>query len=663
MEMMNAIGYLDDIDNVSMEIVKQGSMHIVNALNEINQNDFTVLMPKGRTSSITDLSFVRQYRNTRDHADIVDKAEKLMDIFGIEREISKKYADSDTDHNKISDMIRNIYDQAAALTGKLKEARTELAGTKEFCEHMRRMMDVNIDLGAMKDLKFFSFRIGRLKKENYARLMDNIENISSIIYRINTLRGYEVIVAISPKILEAETARILSSLNFEKIDIPYDLTGTPREIIEKLGRKIDEKENEIKDLNSDILLLGRKYRESVDESYTKLKLLEKAQDVNNEVACTDEFFYLAGWVPVSEKQNLQKRLSRFGDRLTLAFKPQSEVNSSLIPPTKLKNNWLFRPFEAIVRMYGTPSYNELDPTAFVAVSYMIMFGCMFGDLGQGLIFLIAGLLLEHKFRHPNLGGVLSRVGLSSMFFGLLFGSVFGNENLIKPLLFHPMESKNINTILLLGIVLGIAFTTVSFIFSLINSFRKKDMENGLFGKNGAAGFVFYWIMIITAVDIFIKGKSRLPIGIIAIILFILLLFMMIKQPFSHIISGRKPLYDDPVGDYYIENGFGAFETIISMLSNTVSFIRIGAFALNHVGLFMAFATIAAMMSNGAEAVFILVLGNIVVMCLEGMVVFIQGLRLEYYELFSKYYEGKGIEYIPVKVIFDKTNTPISTSER
>ncbi|HAZ37178.1 MAG TPA: V-type ATP synthase subunit I, partial [Clostridiaceae bacterium] len=110
---------------------------------------------------------------------------------------------------------------------------------------------------------------------------------------------------------------------------------------------------------------------------------------------------------------------------------------------------------------------------------------------------------------------------------------------------------------------------------------------------------------------------------------------------------KRPLYNESKSDYYVEGGFGIIETLLSLFSNTISFIRVGAFAINHVGLFIAFDTLAKMINNGAGSAIVIVLGNLVIIGLEGLIVFIQGLRLEYYELFSKYFNGTGYEYKPI----------------
>mgnify|MGYP000999251812 FL=1 len=124
--------------------------------------------------------------------------------------------------------------------------------------------------------------------------------------------------------------------------------------------------------------------------------------------------------------------------------------------------------------------------------------------------------------------------------------------------------------------------------------------------------------------------------------------MVVKQPLGNLIK-KKPLYNESVSDYYIESGFSIIETLLSMLSGTLSFIRVGAFALTHVGLFIAFQTIGRLIGSGIGDVVVLIIGNVVIICLEGLIVFIQGLRLEYYELFSRYYKGEGVEFSPIKI--------------
>lgn len=646
MEMMNIIGYLNDMDSVSARIVLNGSVHIVNALNEINQNNFTVIIPGQNADILTDLYYIKQCEDPVDFRDIDNKLNVLADLFNIDRTVKRKFVKADFKYEDMKAKINSTYGEVLDCHNKLDDLDNELREYRRLRENMGYLKSINIDFGVLKGLNFFSFKIGKFTRENYDKLNDNIENISSIIYEISSIPGYQVVISITPKVLEAEVDRVFKSLNFEEISIPYELGCTYEDIMTELDRKIQNTEADISKLNESLDSLKKKYGTAVDESYSRARMYEKILEVNRESACANKFFYMAGWVPVSQKERLGKSLGSFGDRLVLTFKPCCELKESIVPPTKLRNNRFVKPFESLVNMYGLPSYDETDPTFFLAISYMIMFGFMFGDVGQGAVFLIAGIILSKKRKGSNLGGVLSRLGISSMVFGALFGSVFGSEDIIRHPLIRPMQ--NINTILMAGVVLGVIFITVGYVYSLINASKRRNMEDGVFGKNGLVGMLFFWIMLLTVLfSVTGRFTGRIPMPAVVSVLCVLLLLMVFKEPVTNLLTGRRPLYSQSVQDYYIESGFGMLETLLSMMSNTISFIRVGAFALNHVGLFLAFATISNMIRNSVGSFSVLVLGNIIIIGLEGLIVFIQGLRLEYYELFSKYYEGAGTAYHPV----------------
>ena len=138
------------------------------------------------------------------------------------------------------------------------------------------------------------------------------------------------------------------------------------------------------------------------------------------------FYILCGWMSVTDATAFQKEIA--DDQNLYCFvetDPYSTAHGE--PPTKLKNPKIFRPFEMFVKMYGLPSYHEMDPTIFVALTYMFIFGAMFGDAGQGACLVIGGFLL-YKFKKLDLAAIIGTAGIFSTFFGLMFGSIFGFED-------------------------------------------------------------------------------------------------------------------------------------------------------------------------------------------------------------------------------------------
>jgi len=448
--------------------------------------------------------------------------------------------------------------------------------------------------------------------------------------------------------LETETDRILRSVHFEEIEILEEYIDYPNRMIKKVENRLEEIEEEIVQLVSVDKMHVAQYHERVLKCSRQLELEKIASELKKKVATTRSFAYISGWVSEKDIPEIERCFEHYGHEIILTFREVAEVDVKIVPPTKLRNNWLFKPFEELVEMYGTPSYTELDPTVFFGLAYMLLFGAMFGDLGQGFIFLIVGMLLSKKMVSSNYGGILSRLGISSMTFGFFYDSLFGYEHVISGIIklnifLRPIE--NINPVLMASIGFGVVLLTMSFAYSIINKLRAKDYKEGLFGRNGFAGFVLFITLILIVLD---KGASIrvLPGVLLTGLVMICVALIVVREPLANLITGKRPLYHESVSEYYVESGFDILETFLSILSNSVSFIRVGAFALNHVGLFIAFHTIANIIGNAAGDISMFIIGNLIVIFLEGLVVFIQGLRLVYYEMFSKYYSGDGVRFMP-----------------
>jgi len=642
MKMISVIGQIDDINLVADEMVKCGCVHVVNSIVDINNHSDIGNSPVP--------NLIRPYKVENEYLKIKENMEKIMEVLGIDKRVKTEYIDENIELMDISNSITLIYNEALKYKNMLDKSERELNRIMELYENVINIKELRFAPSELRNLKFFDFKIGKIRKNYYIKLKENIENIPSIIYRIGSKMDYVVIIAFTPKPFVPEVEDIFKSLGFEEIYINRGAGGVPGDVIKKLEERIEERNKKIETIKGEILNLRKKHEPLIERYYSIIKKYEKIQQINNEAACTDYVFYLCGWIPESARANLSKGLEKVQDRLVLTYREQNEVRNG-IPPTSLKNNRLVKPFEFLVKMYGIPGYGEVDPTSFVAISYMVMFGVMFGDVGQGFVLLCGGLYLSLAKKQYDFGGILSRVGLSSMIFGLLYGSIFGNEEIIRPLLIHPLE--NINIMLLGGVILGVVLSTISYIYNFINSGKSRDIEEGIFGREGLAGFIFYWTCLLCALSIYRYGRLSVPIPIVQGILVLLLAAMIIKQPLARFIEGKRPLYNNSPGDYYIESVFGVIETLLGMLSKTISFVRLGAFALNHVGLFIAFATVSEMVNNRAGSIAVNILGNIIIIGLEGLVVFIQGLRLEYYELFSRFYRGDGIEYKPVCLPYDE----------
>ena len=290
-------------------------------------------------------------------------------------------------------------------------------------------------------------------------------------------------------------------------------------------------------------------------------------------------------------------------------------------------------------MYGIPNYTETDPSIFVAITAFLMFGFMFGDIGQGAVILIIGLIL--KKMKKSLGSIFVAGGISAIIFGFLYGSIFGKEDIIKGILPSPMD--NITNMLIAGMTVGAILIIVAMILNIKNGITNKDKGKIFFDKNGLAGLVFYVSVLVLIIGYLLKGKMLISLGLSLALIIIPLLLILFKDNLEKIIDKKKTQEKSSI----VEKIFELIEMLLNIASNTISFVRLAAFAINHVGLCMAIYILSDMFGS-AGSIIVGIIGNIIVIALEGLIVAIQVLRLEYYELFSRFYSGDGKEYIPLE---------------
>ena len=314
------------------------------------------------------------------------------------------------------------------------------------------------------------------------------------------------------------------------------------------------------------------------------------------------------------------------------------------PPTKLENPKLFKPFEMFIKMYGLPAHNEMDPTIFVALTYTFIFGAMFGDVGQGLCLFLGGAIL-YKWKKLNLAG--NCICRWTVLYIFLAGcsEVFSDfEDIIEAKWLRPISHMTnlpfigkLNTVFIVAVAFGMGIILLSMVFHIINALRAHDAENAWFDANGLAGLVFYGS--VTAVLVLFMTGHKTPAGIVMAVMFgVPLILMVLKEPLAKKIEKSTEKMTEGKVMFFVQGFFELFETLLSYFSNTLSFVRIGAFAVSHAAM-MEVVLMLAGAEAGTPNWLIVVLGNLFVCGMEGLIVGIQVLRLEYYEMFSRFYKG------------------------
>lgn len=634
MKLLTVLGNYDDLDKVIDVCIESESFQPENA------SEFM-----GNSEGFSYISEENPYSFR------LMKIREIYEHFGVEPRFLKDCSQIDVD--EAGRRIDNLYETIKTIKDHDSLVDAKIEDTKRAIEQLSHFVHMDINLDDIHACDYVRVRFGRLPFDGFEKLKKYNKDISSIFYPDSSDDVGYWGMYVTPIDQTDEVDRVYASLFFERIRLSA-FHGTPAATVEKLKEELktmQESKKEIDESDDDYF---SEHNELFDLYYSKILTLHDSFEVRKYAAKYHGSFFIAGWVPKRAEKTLTDKLKEI-DGVEIDSADPKDVKR-LTPPSKIKNSFLTRAYMFFTEIYGVPSYNEVDPTGLVAVVYTLLYGIMFADLGQGIVLSIVGWFM-FKFMNMRLGKILIPCGISAAIFGTVFGSVFGNEELLNPM-FHALgfEEKPIEIMdsalmfIIVSIVLGVAVIIVSMLFNVCSSFKKRDFGSALFGHNGISGIVLYSSLILLLLNMFADlGISTKALAIGGILVPVLLIFM--HAPLGDIVSGRKPKIES-VTDFIIENFFELFEVILSYMSNTLSFLRVGAFVLIHACMMSTFAALAGITGGGAAAVIIMIFGNIFVIALEGLLVGIQVLRLNFYEIFSRFYDGDGIPFNPVKINAD-----------
>ena len=635
MKFLNITGPKDDIDRVIETYISKYDFQIENALSELK-----------------DVKELHPFTDTNPYKNVLSISQELKEYF---KNVDFK-SNRQMSIEEAEELTKTLYDKVNAFSQKKSDFEAELAKYEEKLKNVQYFIGLDYDTEKILHFKYVNFRFGSMPKEYYEKFMTFIyDSIDTIFYKAREIDDRVWGVYFVPEAISDQIDAIYSSMHFERFFLPEGYEGTPAAASKHLEEKIQSINNEIASVDSKIVKTLEDRRDDFLLANHVLNRFNRVFDVRKYAAATREnrsdkrvFYIICGWLTEKDAAKLSKELEDEPNTFCLSEKDLSKVLST--PPVRLKNNVLFRPFEMFVEMYGLPNYREFDPTVLVGITYSILFGFMFGDVGQGLVLLILGSILACT-KKLRLAGIIARCGFFSTIFGFLFGSVFGFEDIIQPLWLRPAKAMtalpvigNLNTVFVVTITLGMTIIILMMILNILTKLRFKKPGEALFDTNGVAGLVFYASALATMV-LFMAGYE-LPASIVLIIMFVIpLILIFLKEPLAKMVEKEHVHLEGGVGMFVLQGFFELFEVLLSYFSNSLSFVRVGAFAVSHAAMMEV-----VLMLSGAESGHInwigVVLGNIFVMGMEGLIVGIQVLRLEYYELFSRFYIGGGRAFTP-----------------
>lgn len=584
------------------------------------------------------------------YADLIARMEEARDGYHLDLKCQ------DVDNTRINiiqadTFFCNVLEQVTKIE-KVKEDLQQMIEENEgTISQLEHMINAEVDFDTLFSCHYLQVRFGRIPTVNLDKLQYyGAQEFLFKTFHKGTKETYCMYMTTETKAPEIDN--IFSSLYFERIHIPEFVHGTPEEALRVLKEEDETAKNYLVVLDGRIKDLFQQSIDEMNQIYSVSKKLNETYDAQKYVVVFGKNAAVYGFAEDKDAEKIKNEFETIED-VHVEIKP-AMGDSRLTPPTKLKNNWFSRPFRMFVEMYGVPSYTDFDPTNLVAISYTFLFGMMFGDIGQGIVLSLIGYFF-YKWKGMQLGAVGMRLGISSTIFGFVFGSIFGSEALFEHFMepmFLPMESENTMTLLMAAIATGVILIIISIAFNIILNLKKKHWGDLLFSQNGIAGLVFYVSVLLLVANMLVG--LNLPLGgplYIGLLIAMPVIMIFLKEPLSYKLEGEK-MFPHGFGAFFTEAFFELFEVMLTFIANTMSFLRVGGFVLSHAGMMMVVYTLAEMVAGGTAItlsyLLVVVIGNAFVMCLEGMIVGIQVLRLEFYEMFSRYYEGKGKPFISIK---------------
>jgi len=563
------------------------------------------------------------------------------------------------------------------IEGDIKKVGDQLSGEKKRLEQLESALrqlepvaEVDLDVSTFRNSRYVHSTLGLIPAANVDRLQTSLAHVPHVFLTLRPDSEKPVVWLVGAQSNSDILDRAARSAYLNPLVLPEEYQGTPEKIIQSLHQAIEEAQHNIADAKALLFKLAETYQQQLRKLLWQVHTSRVLSDAIVRYGQLRYTYVATGWVPAEDLEGLTARLRTASKEILIEALPTSRQGDNLRVPVALSTNRFLRPFHMLVNTYARPQYGELDPTILMAFTFPLLYGAMFGDLGQGLVLLVLGLLIHNKVfakGMQSLGLLITYCGASAAVFGSLYGSIFGFEGQsidtylhfhFEPVWMSPIE--NILSILSIAIDAGIILLLCAFLLSIFNSIRSKDWAHLIFGHTGLVALVLY-ISFLALLGAFLSNtalapriavaisKLPLPFNFIALVFGLLVMF---SGFFRNLVEGHRPLIEGKgIGGFlmfFVQSFMDIFETAISMLSNTLSFVRVGAFAVAHAGLSLAIFSLAGSEPNLKFWIVVLI-GNIIIIGLEGLIVGIQTMRLHYYELFGKFFTGGGMRFEPLRV--------------
>ncbi len=541
----------------------------------------------------------------------------------------KKY-----EHDELIDEVKRFLDDVGekikSLERKYNKNNEKISELKENLGILEKLSELDVDLSYIGVGKRVFVKVGYVDKKS---LEDLKKDLKDFVFFVKEYEDYALLVVIGLTRDVDTCDEILRKYRFSEVKIK--VKGKPSEVVSRIKDEIEKINSENSKVLSEIKEYKNKYEKKILAYMELLDIERERLEAFNLFGRTKKTYLIEGYIPEKHLNKTINELKNYDCYVDI-----SEPKSSDDVPVYLDNPKIFKPFEILTEAFATPKYNEFDPTPLLAVWFILFFGFMLTDFVYGLIVALIGFFLYKRFwfksAFRDIGIILILGGISSMVFGIAFGSYFGNvfemlkdlkiASIDVPSLINPFKSEPIIVfgkefmpimfIFVLSLLIGIVHLNIGFLLGLIkaNTFKEK------------LGKLWFFILELGAVAYLLNIKT---LGYALIIISIVLLI-------------------------YVEGILGIFN-ITGLFGDILSYARLLALSLATGGIALAINLVVVLVTEmipyiGAIiAALIFIIGHFINTILQALGSFIHGLRLHYVEFFTKFYEGGGKKYSPFRI--------------
>ncbi len=657
MKRLSAVILEEKKDEVLRELKEKGTIQLLDAPKTPELKDLELASVPASWVRAKTAEYLARVDNILESFKLVesDRASPLLKNF-FEEKVEKAQVPETSPESlfeEVEDRLYVVEDKVTRISSRLeslKKEREELGGAKKILSILQKL---GVSPKYLRGYQTIHAPVGVIPSKELKSLEEDIQEITKnyLLYSGEINKRNSVISPIFFKEHEVEITKILRIRRFEEIQIPLKLRGYgSEEASSKIESELASLEKEEKELLKEVGEIAAKEKNKLLQIRELLKVEEFLDGANMLFGKTAKTYVLSGWVPSNRVKEVVKTIQKSSDNYcTISTEDPKKEDK---PPTLLSNPPQTEPLELLTNTYGSPEYGEIDPTTVMAVTFPLVFGLMFGDVGQGFLIAVLGYFLRFRLKTSEavkkLGGTLILCGIAATFVGFLYGSIFGLEGEhvkqylgfeLQPLWQNPMH--DIYSSIAFALKFGVVVLISGCMLSIANELLRRNYLHAFMSPYGVVGI---WLLlggafVVSRHGVNIGGVIRDPNLIPGVLLPAFVMFI-----------GAWRFIKIPVGLAFLET----YENTSRYLLNSLSFVRVAILAIVHVALSMIMVNVMDMLPasllGSALKIITFIGGNIGILIIEMFVSFIQTMRLHYYEWFSKFYSGEGRKFDPFKVI-------------